>query len=217
MVSSAALRATMIDSQLRTNDVNDARLLDAVAEIPRERFVPSEKKSLAYMSEPIETAKGRYLLDPRSFGKLMQAAAIGPDDVVLVAGGGNGYMAAVAAKLASTVVALECEADMAAAAEQAFADLGLDNIAVIKGPLEKGRGDQGPYDVILINGGVEEVPPVLFDQLKEGGRLAAIVVNGPAGKGHLYVKAATGLSRRIVFDATVPLLPGFTKAREFTF
>jgi protein-L-isoaspartate(D-aspartate) O-methyltransferase len=217
MIDFAKLRAHMIDSQLRTNDVHDSRLLAAIGAIPRERFVPTARRSIAYMSEAIEIASNRYLMDPRSFGKLFQLAEIGEGDIVLIVAVGSGYSAAVASKLASTVVALEENHELFGQSSQVATELGLDNVAVVSGQLSAGYPRQGPYDVILFDGGVEEVPESIFAQLKDGGRLAVILRKGPLGKGQLFVKSRAGISRRVAFDATVPLLPGFQAQPGFVF
>lgn len=217
MADFASARAAMVDRQLRTNDVTDLRIQAAVAAVPRERFVPAERRALAYMSDCVPLGGGRHLMDPRSFGKLLQLAAIAPDDVVLVVGGGTGYAAAVAAALAGAVVMLESDPELAAIAEQVLGELCIDTAAVVRGALADGYAAQGPYDVIFIDGGVEEIPPALFAQLKEGGRLVAIRRQGPVGKAHLFVKSGSGLSQRVAFDATVPVLPGFARAAGFVF
>lgn len=217
MIDFASLRANMLDSQLRTNDVHDARVLAAIGAVPRERFVPTARRSIAYMSESIEIAPGRHLMDPRSLGKLFQLADINENDIVLIVGAGSGYSAAVASKLASTVVALEENPELTSQASQATSELGLDNIAVVSGRLATGFARQGPYDVILFDGAAEEVPEAMFAQLKDGGRLAAILRKGPVGKGHLFVKSGHGVSRRIAFDATVSVLPGFQTEPGFVF
>jgi protein-L-isoaspartate(D-aspartate) O-methyltransferase len=217
MIDFAKLRAHMIDSQLRTNDVRDPRLLDAVASVPRERFVPTARRSIAYMSEAIEIAPGRYLMDPRSLGKLFQLADIGAGDIALIVGVGSGYSAAVASKLASTVVALEESQELFSQSSQVASELGLDNVAVVPGKLSAGYPRQGPYDVILFDGGAEEIPDSILAQLKDGGRLAVILRKGPLGKGQLFVKSKGGISRRVAFDATVPLLPGFQTQPGFVF
>lgn len=217
MVNLAMLRATMVDSQLRTNDVNDPRVLAAMGEVPRERFLPPAKRHLAYASEPVALAAGRCLPDPRAAGKLLQLADIRPADVVLVAGGGTGYLAAVAARLGSSVVALEEDDAFVQQAAQALGELRLDNVASVKGRLCEGVPGQGPYDVILIGGAAEEIPPALFAQLKDGGRLAVILRQGPVGRAHLFVKSGDALSKRIAFDATLPTLPELAKAPGFVF
>ncbi|NWH08342.1 MAG: protein-L-isoaspartate O-methyltransferase [Alphaproteobacteria bacterium] len=217
MVNFATLRATMVDSQLRTNDVNDPRVLAVMGAVPRERFLPPAKRHLAYVSEPVALSQGRSLLDPRAAGKLMQLAEIAEGDVVLVVGAGTGYLAAVAAGLASAVVALEEDEGIAQQASTALRELQLDNVSTVNGRLADGVPGQGPFDVILIGGAADEVPQAVFAQLKEGGRLAVILRQGPLGRAHLFVKSGGALSKRIAFDATVPVLPELAKAPGFVF
>jgi len=210
-------RHNMVESQVRTNDVTDRRIISAMESLPRERFVPKSLRPLAYMGEPLEVSEGRYLLDPRTLSKLIHAADIESGDLVLDVGCATGYSTAVLAALAETAVGLESDSDLADEAGRLLTDLGIDNTAVIKGPLTGGAPAQGPFDVIFINGGVEEVPETLTGQLKEGGRLAAVVLGRRLGKAEVFVRAAGVVSSRTEFDATIPLLPGFQRVTAFTF
>ncbi len=217
----AAARLNMVESQVRTNDVTDRRIQDAMGRIPRERFLPKSKQSLAYMDESIAIGDGRILMEPRCFAKLLQAADIKETDVVLDIACGTGYSAAVLASLASAVVALESDETLADMATEVLTDMGVDNAAVIVGPLHEGCSDQGPFDVIMLNGGVEVIPQVLFDQLAEGGRLGAVVVAGPDSHAQLFSRASNAgeicISSRIIFDAKIPLLTSFQKEPGFVF
>jgi protein-L-isoaspartate(D-aspartate) O-methyltransferase len=198
--------------------VTDDRILAAMAEVPRERFVPRKLQGAAYVDQGLAVAPGRYLMEPTVFARLLQAAAIGPDDVVLDIGCATGYSTAVLARLAATVVAVESDPALVKAAGDLLADLDVDNAAVVKGTLEKGYARQAPYDAIVLGGAVEEVPPTIAGQLAEGGRLVAVVTGGsPAGVGVLMLRARGVLSRRILFDASVPPLPGFAVERGFVF
>ena len=215
MTDFATARRNMVASQVRTDDVTDARLQDAMIALPRQVFVPPAAQALAYASQSISLGGGRALMEPRSLAKLAQAAAIRKTDEVLVIGAATGYDAAVLSKLAAAVVALEEDPGLAAEAQRHFVDLGLDNAAVVTGPLPDGYPDQGPYDVIFIDGGIEELPQGLVAQLKDGGRLATIEMDGPLGKARIYRKVSGTISGRTVFDATAPVLPGFARARVF--
>lgn len=217
MVDFAAARLNMVVSQVRTSDVTDSRIQNAMSEIPRELFVPESLRAVAYASEALPIGRGRALMEPRSFAKLAQAADIGAHDVVLVVGAGTGYGAAVIARLAETVVALEEDEQLAATASAILSKLGVDNAAVVIGPLLQGCPDQGPFDVIFIDGGVEFVPEALCAQLKEGGRLAAIVLERVVGKGRIFTRVGEAVSARTVFDGGAPLLSAFSKPRKFTF
>lgn len=210
-------RANMVESQVRTDDVTDLRIQDAMRTLPRERFVPKGKAALAYLDEPVEIGQGRWLMDPRSFAKLIHAARIEDGEDVLVIGTGYGYSAAVLGHMAEAVVALESDPALADAASQNLLSLGIDNAAVVTGDLAAGYPKQGPYSVIVIDGGAEEIPPALEEQLKDGGRLAAVMVQGPVGKATIFTRTGDGFSGREIFDATVPVLQGFEKERGFVF
>lgn len=219
----AALRTKMVDGQLRTTDVTDIAILDAMAAVPREEFVPARRKALAYLDESIElspavSASGaRYLMPASPFGKLLQLAEIRADDVVLDVGCGVGYSAAVLSRLAGSVIALEEDAAMADLAQSMLEKHGYHTVAVVKGPLAAGFAAEAPYDVIVLEGAVETVPQGLFDQLKDGGRLVAVEGAGNSGVAKVYLKAGDVTSGRRVFNAAVKPLPGFERAREFEF
>ena len=210
-------RQNMVASQLRTNRVTDERLLEAFATVPRERFVPAGRRAVAYVDEDIEIARGRYLMEPRVLGRLLQSLAPEPSSVALVVGCGTGYSTAILAKLVETVVAIESDADLSRHANAVLSDLGIDNVAVFNMSNVSGYPAQAPYDIILIDGGVHEVPHALVDQLSEGGRLAAVRRSGPAGQALLVVKSGGIASERVEFDASVPILPGFEKPAAFVF
>lgn len=215
----AAARKHMVDSQVRPNDVTDFALQSAMETLPREDFVPSNRKALAYAEMGIALFDGRWLLQARDFSKLIHAAGIKKGDLVLDVGCGFGYSSAVIASLAGMVVALEEDAEIAAKAEEKFGKLGIDNAVSVSGALSDGVVDQGPYDVITIaNGGIAERPEKLLAQLKPGGRLVAIVVSGGIGRAMVYTRAADGIGDRAAFEAQPPgILPGFAKSAVFTF
>ncbi len=218
MTDFAAMRHNMVENQIRTNRVTDPRVIDAMDTVPRELFAPKAMRALAYIDEDIQVAPGRYLLEPMVMARLLQAAEIGADDVVLDIGCATGYGPALLARLAASVVGLECDAALADKASALLAELGVDNAAVVTGPLEEGYPKQAPYDVILIEGAVDEVPRAITDQLAEGGRLATVVnAAGPVGRATVLLRMHGVISRRPVFDAAVPLLPGFRKEPDFVF
>ena len=216
-------RVRMVDGQLRTTDVNDAALLAAVLAVPREEFVPRARAELAYIDEDIEVAPARadqpprFLMEPSPFGKLVQLADVQSGDVVLDVGCATGYSAAVLSRLAGSVVALESDADLARQATETLARLGFDNVAVVEGPLGEGYPAEAPYDVILLGGAVDDVPETLLAQLKEGGRLVAVVGRGNAGIAHIYLRTGGQVSGRRVFNAAVRPLPGFARPPAFQF
>jgi len=213
----AALRANMVATQLRANDVTDARICNAMLTIPREQFVPRGLRPVAYMDCSIPLANGRVLPDPRSFAKLLQLAAIKPDDVVLDVGCGAGYSTAVLSLLAGRVLALEEDAELARTAEENLRALGAANASVIRGALAQGCKQHAPFDAIVLNGASEIEPLNLLAQLKDGGRLVAVRRAGPAGHGCLYLNHGGAIGERCAFDALLPVLPGFEKPRTFVF
>jgi len=211
------LRIKMVDNQLRTTDVTDKPLLQAFLDVPREKFVPSIRMPLAYIDDDVLVSDGRYLMQPSPFAKLAQLANIQPEDVVLDIGCVTGYSPAVLSRVARSVVAVECDAELAGQAISNLATLGFDNVVVVNAPLESGYAPGAPYDVVLFEGSVDHVPASLFDQLKNGGRLVVVEGTGNAGKSMLYVKNDGIVSGRRAFNSAVKTLPGFEKIAEFEF
>jgi len=212
-----AARQAMVDSQLRTNKLLDDRLAAAMESLPRERFVPASLRDTAYVDEDLPLGNGRYLMEPMVLMLLLQAADIGADDMVLDVGCVTGYAAAVMSDVASTVIAIDSDADMVAKATDTLADLDKTNVAVIEAALDAGLPDQGPYNVIIIEGAVSEVPAALLDQLAEGGRLLAVLRDTGVGVARIYTRRNGQIGHRTLFDASTPIIPGFEKAREFVF
>ena len=214
----AAVRHAMVESQLRTNEVSEPRLVAALEAVPREAFVPEPLRGIAYVDEDIEVAPGRFLIEPRVLALLLQAAQLGPTDVVLDVGCLTGYSTALLACLADTVVGLESDADLAHRADQLMSTLGVDNAAVVTGPLAEGYAKQAPYDVILLGGAVPDVPTHLTDQLADGGRLLTILrSSGGVGRAALMLRRHGQVSTRVLFDAAAPAMPGFERAPGFVF
>jgi protein-L-isoaspartate(D-aspartate) O-methyltransferase len=216
-------RRKMVDGQIRTTDVTNPALLDAMLTVPREGFVRARQRSLAYIDEDIQIATpdgdrgSRYLMEPSPFAKLVQLAEVRPSDFVLDVGCGTGYCSAVLSRLASSVIALESDPALADFAADALAELGYDNVVVVQGGLRDGYASEAPYDVIFVGGSVEEVPQAFFDQLKEGGRLVVVVGQGNAGVARIYLKTAGEVSGRSAFNAAIKPLPGFERVRTFEF
>lgn len=218
MTDMSAARASMVEGQVRTNDVTDRRITEIMGRIERERFVPAVKRALAYADVCVEVKPGRYLLDPRSFAKLLQLAEVQERERVLDVACATGYSTAVLAAISTDVVALEEDEELAKfAAPMLRTCEKRGRIYGVVGPHKDGAPSQAPFDVIFVNGAVEEIPQAWVDQLKDGGRLVAILKEGPAGKAYFCVKKAGVLSRRFAFDATVPVLPGFERSRSFVF
>jgi len=212
-----AARTHMIDCQLRPNEVNDERIIAAIAAVPRENFVPKAKRSVAYVDEDLRISDGRFLMEPVVFARLLVAANIQQSDLVLNVGCGTGYGAAVMAGLADAVVALEENEKLSGLAEEKLSSLDVMNVATVKGELAKGVAKQGPYDVIYIEGAVEEVPAALINQLKDGGRLVCVKMSGGVGRAHLITMKQGQIEERNLFDANVEALPGFTVKEAFVF
>ncbi len=210
-------RTMMVDTQVRPSDVTSFPIIDAMLTIPREAFVPNSLKSAAYAEEHLDVGAGRYMLDPRTFAKMLEAIDVGPSDLVLDIACGYGYSSAVIAHMAEAVVALEDDASRVSDAESSLAEVGTDNVAVVDGELSLGAPKHGPYDAIFINGAVEEVPDEVITQLKTGGRIVAIFREGRLGTVRLGLKTDSGLNWRDVFNANAPLLDGFSAVRAFVF
>jgi protein-L-isoaspartate(D-aspartate) O-methyltransferase len=221
-------RHTMVESQLRPSQVTDRRLLAAFATLPRERFVPPAKQTLAYMDAgpevwpSIDGAPPRYLLAPVVLARLIQLAEVEANDSVLDIGCATGYSTAVLARLARSVTGLEAEPELAAAASRTLRELGIANASVVEGELAQGAKAGAPYDVILLNGSVPEAPKTLLAQLKDGGRLVAIVAQDRAGrarqgKAYRFVMVDGEASGLPHFDANAKPLPGFAPLPCFIF
>ncbi|MEK9671268.1 MAG: protein-L-isoaspartate O-methyltransferase [Rhodospirillaceae bacterium] len=215
----AAARRNMIDCQVLPNRVTDARLIDAMSALPREAFVPEGKRSLAYIDEALDVGFGRCLMEPMIIARLLQAARISPDDVVLAIGCGAGYAAALLSKLANTVVVVESDKDLAQQAEATMSKLGIDTVAVIDGKMANGYPKQAPYDVIFFDGAVPEIPEKIQKQLADGGRLVAVQSrpDSKVGSAVLVANLNGNISRRDLFDAGTPDMPGFEREEAFTF
>ena len=218
MADFAAARLNMVESQLRTNKVTDLRLLGAFETVPRELFVPEPLRGIAYIDEDVALGGGRFVMEPRVLARLLQAAQPGPEDVALDLGCGSGYATAILSRLVATVVALEDDAALATAVNRTLGELEIDNAVVVEGRLTEGYPKQAPYNVILLGGAVAEVPAAIADQLAEGGRLVTVVSAGPGlGRATLMRRDGGVISSRVLYDAALPVLPGFEAAPGFVF
>lgn len=210
-------RKAMVDSQVRVNDVTDRRVQEAMLDTERELFIPKGQMPLAYSDVDLDLGDGRYLMKPRDFAKLLQALEIRAGDLALDISAGGGYTAAVLAKLAETVVALEDDADAVTRTENHVRAAGVDNVVVVEGTLRAGVPDQAPYDVIFVGGAVEHVPDSWLRQLSDGGRLGVVERKGLDGEAVIYMRNAGIVGRRVVFDAFTPYLKGFAPEPGFVF
>ena len=222
MTESAIQRTNMVESQIRPSDVTDRRILRAMAQVPREQFVPACVATLAYMDGAVplsattrQAPNVRSLMAPRIFAKLIQLAEVESGDRVLIVGAGTGYSAAILARMAASVVALECDEGLAAAATPALA--GLTNVSVVRGPLPQGAADRGPFQAIVVEGTVAERPDTLLSQLAPGGRLVAVVNEGGVGRATVWRRAGDHYGMTASFEAAAGRLPGFERAVPFVF
>ncbi|MEM6441373.1 MAG: methyltransferase domain-containing protein [Pseudomonadota bacterium] len=217
MIDYAAARTAMVDRQVRPSDVTSYPIIEAMLDVPRERFVPAALRPVAYAGEHLTLAPGRVMLDPRAFAKMLDVLDPGPDDVALDLACGPGYSTAVLARLTAWTTGVEPDAAMARAAAATLSELEVDTAEVVEGAAAEGAADGAPYDVMLINGGVETLPRALTDQLAEGGRVALIRMDGALGRCQVITKTEGVLTARAAFDASAPVLEGFAKAPVFEF
>lgn len=215
MFDFAAARETMLDCQIRTNDVTDHDIQAAFRAVPRECFVPKSKTALAYSDVHIDLGEGRYMLRPRDFAKMLDAADIMGTDVVLNIGCGRGYSVAVLSRLAETVVALEQSEEAVRRATELLDRCGTNNAAVVQGDFRAGAPEHGPFDVIFVGGSVANVPRTWLDQLTNNGRLVVAVNDGPVSRIKVYKKSNDKVGERTAFDANIPALPGFEHKQIF--
>jgi protein-L-isoaspartate(D-aspartate) O-methyltransferase len=217
----ALAREQMVDNQLRPNGITDHRILAAMMDVRREAFVPAAARALAYLDDDVALGlfggQQRFLMEPMHFARLVQMAEIDSDSLALVIGCATGYSCAVMAQLANAVVGIEDTAELATMASETLLELGIDTAAIFEAPLPTGFADQAPYDAILIEGAVQDVPEALFDQLVDGGRLVAIVQHGPVGRSTLYRKSGGHVSSWPAYDATGRQLHGFQRTAGFVF
>ena len=215
MNDSQTLRTMMVDTQVRPSNVTKFPIIEAMLAVPREDFVPDARRAAAYADAPVDLGDGRAMLEPRTLAKILDAVDIGTEDLVLDLGTGLGYGAAVMARMAEFVVALEEDAELAAEAETRLAAAGVDNAAVITGPLAEGDARHGPYDVVFIEGAVQQVPSTILKQIKDGGRIVAIFDGDHLGTVRVGYRIGDDVDWRSAFNAAATVLPGFAAAPEF--
>lgn len=218
MVDFIAARHHMVESQIRTNKVTNPAIIAAMEEIPRERFVDASHQGTAYLDEDLPIGNGRFLMEPMILARMLQTLDLQPGDIVLDIGVATGYSSAVISRLASTVIALESDPSFASQTTLNMAELGIDNVVLVEGDLPAGYPAQAPYDVIVLEGAVPEMPTAITDQLADGGRLCAVIDgDGAQGRAVLMIRNGDVVSRRVIFDANTPPLPGFETAQGFVF
>lgn len=210
-------RDFMVESQVRPSDVTDSRILGAMRALPRERFVPAPKRTLAYGDLEVEVAPGRVLMRPRDLSKLIMTLAPQGNERALEIAGATGYGAAVLAACCKHVITLDPDPDLSFAAQAALESAGVTNVKAVSTAAVDGWPDEAPYDVILLNGSAEIVPDAWLAQLAPGGRLGVIVRQGAAGSARIYTRADDAAAYRSAFDAAPPIAPGLTRPPSFAF
>ena len=216
-------RNRMVDNQLRTNEVFDSRILSAMGKVPREVFLPASKRATAYIDENIVVKDGsaeqksRYMLKPTVIARLLEIAEPQSTDLALIVASTEGYAATVIAEIVESVVGVEEDEELVSDSMNVISELGTDNLAIVAGEMVTGMEQEGPYDLIFVNGATEKVPKQLFNQLKDGGRLVVVIGSGLAAQATLYKKSGNSVSGIPKFNASIPLLPGFELTKEFEF
>lgn len=205
----------MVDTQVRPSDVTKFPIIAAMLYVPRELYLPAGRREVAYVGENIDIGGGRVLLEPRTLAKMLDALDIRAGDVALDLGCGLGYSTAVIARLAEFVVAVEDDADLAAQAQRNLSENGVDNAAVITGPLAAGAAKSAPYDVIILQGAAVQVPDAILAQLKDGGRIGTVFAEGALGVVRIGHKSDGHVDWRFAFNAGAPVLSGFETAARF--
>jgi protein-L-isoaspartate(D-aspartate) O-methyltransferase len=215
MTDFAERRRMMVDTQVRPSDVTKYPIIEALLAVAREDFVPDAQREAAYADLNMDLGDNRTLIEVRTLAKILDALDIQSDELVLDVGCGLGYSTAVAARMAQMVIGVEQDELMSADAQLQLAEAGADNAIVHVGALTEGAPEHGPYDVIMVQGGVEELPDSLLDQLKDGGRIAVIFMNGALGEVKVGYKRGDQISWRFEFNAGAPVMPGFERAAAF--
>ena len=211
MTDFSARRTMMVDTQVRPSDVTKFPIIEAMLSVPREDFVPASQREAAYMGENIELSDNRVILEPRTLAKMLDVLDIGQDELVLDIGAGYGYSSAVIAHMAQAVVALEEDNAMVEDAKEALVAANADNVVIEHGSLVAGAAEHGPYDVIIIQGGVSHLPQAIISQLKEGGRIACLFMEDALGEVRIGYKMDEHISWRRSFNAGAPVLDGFER------
>jgi protein-L-isoaspartate(D-aspartate) O-methyltransferase len=206
----AAAREAMVESQLRPQGVTDHGVLDAMRSVPREHFLPSHARPLAYVDRAVAMGEGRFLAAPAVLGQLLTQMMPVFGQRALVIGAGTGYSAAILTKIGLDVVAIESDAALAARANE-------QGIQVTEAPLQGGYANGAPYEQILIDGAVEYLPDTIVEQLADGGRLGAALVDRGITRLIVGRKAGGAFGYLSIGDAGVPALPGFSRPTAFTF
>ncbi len=216
MTDFATRRTMMVDTQVRPSDVTKFNVIEAMLSIPREEFVPRDKREAAYVGENMSIGADRTILEPRTFAKMLDATDVQQSEMVLIIGAGYGYGAAVLSRLAELVVAVEEDEAMLSEAQEAMSENGFDNVVFEGNALDQGAAAHGPYDAIVIEGAVEEIPEAILDQVKEGGRICAVFAEGSLGTVRIGYKLGGEMNWQYAFNAGAPVLTGFKRTMAFS-
>ena len=216
MTDYAARRTMMVDTQIRPSDVTKFPIINAMLSVPREAFVPDHVREAAYIGENVDLGGARVILEPRTLAKMLDALDIQSDELALDVGCAMGYSSAVIAHMAEAVVAVEEDGDLVKEAQTSLAEHGADNVILHEGPLAQGAAEHGPFDVIVIEGAVAHLPETILDQLKDGGRIACLFMDGALGVVRIGYKIDGAVNWRFAFNAGAPVLPGFERHSAFT-
>lgn len=210
-----ARRTMMVDTQVRPSDVTKFPIIEAMLHVPREEFVPNSQREAAYVGENLDLGEGRVVLEARTLAKMLDAVDVQPSELVLDVGCAFGYSSCVIAQLAQAVIALEEDERLARDATEALSEQNADNVMVQTGDMVSGAAEHAPFDVIILQGGVAQIPQALTDQLKDGGRIAALFVEGELGEVRIGLKTGDSIDWRRAFNAGAPILPGFEQHGAF--
>jgi protein-L-isoaspartate(D-aspartate) O-methyltransferase len=208
-------RKVMVDNQIRPVGVTNLSLLESLGQVKREKFVPNNKQSIAYSDGDIKISSSKYLMAPASFARLAQLADIKSDDIILVVGCVTGYSVAAIAPLCNAVVGIEADETLVNQANETLSDLDIGNSAILAKDLSQGVPSEAPFDVILIEGAVDEVPLALLRQLRDGAHLVAVISGNQIGKATKFVKTGNDISKHIAFDIVVPTITSLSKPKAF--
>lgn len=217
MADFALQRINMVESQVRPSDITDRRIIRAMLDVAREKFCPATSAATAYMDLDVKVTPTRSLTATRVLAKLIQGLDLVETDHVLHVGAATGYASAILARLAAKITALEVDAGLAVALAKNIVDMDLKSVTPVTGSLFAGHPMAAPYDAILIDGRVADVQQALIDQLRDGGRMVAVVGVGRVGRITRWQRRGTTFGNRILGDAGAPTLPGFDKAATFIF
>jgi protein-L-isoaspartate(D-aspartate) O-methyltransferase len=215
MINFSQQRTVMVDTQVRPSDVTKFPIIEAMLTVPRENFVPAAQRSAAYVGDHVDLGQGRVVLDARVLSKMLDAMDIQNDELVLDIGCGLGYSSAVIARMAQAVIAVEEDADLAKGAQDALMAADVDNVVVETSALTAGAAQHGPYCAVILQGAVEYINDDILSQIKDGGKICALFIDGTLGTVRIGHKVNGEISWRMAFNATAPVLPGFTKDRAF--